>query len=135
MSLTAADAHITAGGNGTSAQIGLFPANATNQYDLSQATLHMRASDGIIRAGRAGVDGTILVLNEKNAEMVPLEGKTGDLLLYNADLGKPAVFLTVSFPLYFGCGRPPRRSGRKTDDERVPGVDGRLIPTNAHRRN
>jgi hypothetical protein len=85
--LRAEDASVQAGGNGINGQFAIFPPGATGSQiaDMHYATVHLRASDGVIRAGGAAVNGKVLVLNEANTPMVTLDGKAGDLLLYNAD--------------------------------------------------
>ena len=48
-------------------------------------SLRGTARDATIRTGGAGVDGRLLVLNEKDVAMVTLDGTKGDLILHNAD--------------------------------------------------
>ena len=67
-------------------ELGLWPAVKTGaDSDLAHATVHLRGSDATVRAGGAGTDGRMLVLDKNNAAVITLSGATGDILLQNAD--------------------------------------------------
>jgi len=69
------------GGNGQDGDLVLFPAavqGAAPVDDKTRATIHLRASDGIIRTGGGGVvDGQILVLGKDNSATVHLRASDG----------------------------------------------------------
>ena len=53
--------------------------------DPHKATVHLRGSDAVIRAGGNGVDGRILVLGKDTKPRISLEGSAGDIVMSNAD--------------------------------------------------
>jgi len=72
--------HINAG----TPEISLFGPNAAGS-DPHDSTVHLRGTDGVVRAGGNGVDGRILVLGKDTTARITLEGSSGDIVLANAD--------------------------------------------------
>ena len=75
------------GGFGHDGGLALFPAAATDLYAWAQATftLSAQAAATTVKIGGSGSNGQLFVVNDKNATVVTLDGKTADLMLYNAD--------------------------------------------------
>jgi hypothetical protein len=48
-------------------------------------TLHLRASDGMLRVGGNGQEGDVLLLHANNSNSVHISAATGDIVLANAD--------------------------------------------------
>jgi hypothetical protein len=79
---------LSVGGNGKDGDLVLCPAGVQQSdpsQDKTKVTIHLRAGDATVRAGGGGLDGRMLVLNDKNIAMVTLDGKSGDIVLYNGD--------------------------------------------------
>jgi hypothetical protein len=83
---------VVAGGNGINPQLALFPADVTaaNPFtDKHKATVHLRADDAVIRCGRTGTPGRILVVNNTGAALADIKenGGAASLLLGGNGLG------------------------------------------------
>jgi hypothetical protein len=79
---------VSIGGNGQDGDLVLFAAGFTSSSPASHksnATIHLRAQDGIVRAGGGGVNGRMLVLGSDGSARISIEGSTGDIVLANAD--------------------------------------------------
>jgi antitoxin (DNA-binding transcriptional repressor) of toxin-antitoxin stability system len=103
--LNAKDANLRVGGNGSSGQVfarnknfqavaWLRAEDATNGGHMrlltaqGKETIHLNAKDGTIRAGGSGTHGRYLVRDSTGKVTISLEGGTGDIILFNADLAE-----------------------------------------------
>jgi hypothetical protein len=124
-----ASGNVSIGGNDQNGELALFPAGfhgGSPELHKNRATIHLRATDGIVRTGGAGVDGRVLVLANDDSARITLDAKTGDIILANSDCAEdfdvaepgetePGTVMVLDD---HGC----LRQSRAAYDKRVAGV-------------
>jgi len=73
------------GGNGHLGQLGIYPPNATNIRDASQASIFMNADLAGLWIGGANKNGSITLVGQNGKNSIQLDASTGDITLLNAD--------------------------------------------------
>ena len=85
ISLSAKGALVAAGGPAIGGEIAVSPPDAKDFSNTQNATVDMRGDTATIRVGGSGVDGQIVVTDHTAKPVITLDGKSGDIVLSNAD--------------------------------------------------
>jgi hypothetical protein len=76
---------IRAGSGGTNGDLVLFAGSVKNPDSDNEASIYLVGGEASIRAGGNGLNGSLVVLNAANKPVVEIDGKSGDILMKNAD--------------------------------------------------